>query len=316
MRIAVLGVGSVGGVLVGSLADTDAHILCVSRGQTATTLESGLVLKNPEGAIEMIPSERFTLHDSEKGPVPGTEMNSYDAAIVAGKAASTPVLASIANDLLSPDGVAISIQNGLGHAEGISHAVGRDRALVGSTTHSAWRDGDGVVNWSGRGSITMGRTDDTGPSGNSSSLLGYFADSGLNPVWSSNMEGVIWMKLLINVAINPVCAIAGVRNGALAEVPELWEQSLGAMREAEEVAIASGVDLGDFEPESFLREVVLATSGNRVSMLQDLMAGRKTEVDALCGMVIKKGREAGVPTPRNEMMLALIRGIEMSPHFD
>ena len=65
MRIAVLGVGSVGGVLVGSLADTDAHILCVSRGQTATTLESGLVLKNPEGAIEMIPSERFTLHDSE-----------------------------------------------------------------------------------------------------------------------------------------------------------------------------------------------------------------------------------------------------------
>lgn len=162
----------------------------------------------------------------------------------------------------------------------------------------------------------MGKLDGSEPSGASSSLLGYLEDSGLNPSWSSDIESVIWMKLLINVAINPVCAIAGVRNGALAEVPELWEQSLEAMKEAEEVAIASGVELGDFEPESFLREVVLSTSENRVSMLQDLMAGRKTEVDALCGAVIERGRDVGVPTPRNEMLQALVRGIEMSSHLD
>ncbi|MDP6986035.1 MAG: 2-dehydropantoate 2-reductase [Candidatus Thalassarchaeaceae archaeon] len=316
MRIAVLGVGSVGGIIVGSLADTDAHILCVSRGQTAATLDSGLVLKTPEGAVEMIPHGRFALHDSEKGPVPGSEMGSYDVAIIAGKASSTAVLASIAKDLLSPVGVAMSIQNGLGHAENISHVIGRERVLAGSTTHSAWREGDGAVNWSGRGSISMGKLDGSEPSGASSSLLGYLEDSGLNPSWSSDIESVIWMKLLINVAINPVCAIAGVRNGALAEVPELWEQSLEAMKEAEEVAIASGVELGDFEPESFLREVVLSTSENRVSMLQDLMAGRKTEVDALCGAVIERGRDVGVPTPRNEMLQALVRGIEMSSHLD
>ena len=316
MRIAVLGVGSVGGILVGSLADTDAHILCVSRGQTAATLESGLVLKTPEGAVEMIPNGRFALHDSEKGPVPGSEMGSYDVAIIAGKASSTPILASIAKDLLSPDGVAMSIQNGLGHAENIAHVVGRGRILAGSTTHSAWREGGGTVNWSGRGSISMGKLDGSEPSGTASSLLGYLEDSRLNPNWSSNIEGVIWMKLLINVAINPVCAIAGVRNGALSEVPELWEQALEEMNVAEEVDIASGVELGDFEPESFLRKVVLATSGNRVSMLQDLMAGRKTEVEVLCGAVASRGEELGIPTPRNEMLLALVRGIEMSQHFD
>ena len=121
---------------------------------------------------------------------------------------------------------------------------------------------------------------------------------------------------MVNVAINPICAISGVRNGALLEIPELWVESMEAMREAESVARASGVDMGELDLEDYLREVVTSTADNRVSMLQDLMAGRKTEVDALCGMVIKKGREAGVPTPRNEMMLALIRGIEMSPHFD
>jgi 2-dehydropantoate 2-reductase len=127
---------------------------------------------------------------------------------------------------------------------------------------------------------------------------------------------VIWRKLLINVAINPVCAIAGVRNGALAQVPELWGQSIEAMREAELVARAAGIDMGDGDIEDYLREVVKATSDNRVSMLQDLMAGRRTEIDSLCGEVVAKGDEFGVPTPRNEMLLALVRGIEMSQRHD
>jgi 2-dehydropantoate 2-reductase len=127
---------------------------------------------------------------------------------------------------------------------------------------------------------------------------------------------VIWRKLLINVAINPVCAIAGVRNGALAQVPELWGQSIEAMREAELVARAAGIDMGDGDIEDYLREVVKATSDNRVSMLQDLMAGRRTEIDSLCGEVVAKGGEFGVPTPRNEMLLALVRGIEMSQRHD
>ncbi len=147
-------------------------------------------------------------------------------------------------------------------------------------------------------------------------MVKTLGEAGLNPKWSSDIASVIWRKLLINVAINPVCAIAGVRNGALAEVPELWSQSLEAMREAEAVAHASGVDLGDVDTESYLRKVVEYTAENRVSMLQDLMAGRKTEVEVLCGAVVSKGQDLGIPTPRNEMLLALVKGIEMSQQFD
>ena len=117
-------------------------------------------------------------------------------------------------------------------------------------------------------------------------FISFLDEGGLVPNWSIDIEREIWRKLMINVAINPICAIAGVRNGALAEDPELWHQAIEAMREAEAVAKASGVDLGDSDSESYLRRVVESTAENRVSMLQDLMAGRKTEIDVLCGAVI------------------------------
>jgi 2-dehydropantoate 2-reductase len=194
--------------------------------------------------------------------------------------------------------------------------IGRERVLGGSTTHSVWRDGDGSVHWSGRGVVEFGQLDGADMAGVSKELHDALEAAGLSPKWSSDIQRVIWRKLLINVAINPVCAIAGVRNGALAQVPELWGQSIEAMREAELVARAAGIDMGDGDIEDYLRKVVIATADNRVSMLQDLMAGRRTEIDALCGEVVAKGEEFGVPTPRNEMLLALVRGIEMSQHHD
>jgi 2-dehydropantoate 2-reductase len=88
------------------------------------------------------------------------------------------------------------------------------------------------------------------------------------------------------------------------------------MKEAESVARASGVDLGEMDLEGYLKKVVIATADNRVSMLQDLMAGRKTEIDVICGAVLSKGEELGVPTPRNEILHALVKGIEMSQSHD
>ena len=88
------------------------------------------------------------------------------------------------------------------------------------------------------------------------------------------------------------------------------------MKEAESVARASGVELGTIDIEDYLKKVVSATAENRVSMLQDLMAGRRTEIDVICGAVISKGEECGIPTPRNEVLLALVKGIEMSQNHD
>ena len=316
MRIAIVGVGSIGGVLVGCLADTDARILCVSRGQTASNLRDGLVVINPEGAMEAIPPDRYEVMDSELDEIGNEQRGSFDVAIISGKSHSTQKLASISEKLIVGDGFVVSVQNGLGNVELLSENIGSERVLAGSTTHSAWRSADGIVDWSGRGSIDLGRLDNSDANGKSLDLMEYLGDAGLNPRWSSDIRGVLWRKLLINVAINPICAIVGVRNGVLAEVPELWEQAMQSMNEAELVARASGINLGDFDSEEYLRKVVSHTSENRVSMLQDIMAGKKTEIDVLCGAVVSRGEKSGIPTPNNQMLLALIKGIEVSNHYD
>ena len=316
MRIAVLGVGSIGGVLLGALSDTNCELVAISRGNSADKLSSlGLVLHSPEGPIEAIPPERFTTFDSESGPVPDFITNSCDAVFICSKSDSTPILAQIADEILVQDGIAISLQNGMGHAQTLAHRLGRERTLGGITTHGAWRNETGT-HWVGRGNITLGSLDSSKPSGNAERLIEILNQAGLSPDWSDDINKSIWIKLLVNVALNPVCSIAGVRNGALLEVPELWAQAISAMSEAATVATASGVDLSDIDIESLLREVASNTSENRCSMLQDIMAGRKTEVNHLCGAIVDAGESVGVPTPRNEMLHALICGIEISSEFD
>tara|TARA_B100000965_G_scaffold50578_2_gene37345 strand:- start:63286 stop:64236 length:951 start_codon:yes stop_codon:yes gene_type:complete len=316
MRVAILGTGSLGGVIAGCLADAGADLVCVSRGRTAKILKEGMVIFTPEGTVEMIPGESYVLIDSEKGPLDESIAKTCEVAIITGKADSTSSLSSIAEEIVSEEGFVVSIQNGLGNSGIIASRVGWERVIGGSTTHSAWRDGEGGIHWTGRGSLSIGKMDGSHPSPSESEFLSLLDKAGLNPTWSSDINKEIWRKLMINVAINPICAISGVKNGALLEIPELWIQALEAMKEAESVARASGVELGPIDIEDYLKKVVTSTSDNRVSMLQDLMAGRKTEIDVICGAVISKGEEFGIKTPRNEILRALVKGIEMSQDLD
>ena len=125
-----------------------------------------------------------------------------------------------------------------------------------------------------------------------------------------------WEKLLINVAINPLCSISGVRNGALLESRELWEQSLSVLEESLTVARASGINISSSEIQATVLEVIQSTSENRCSMLQDLMSGKRTEIDSICGYVITMGEGLGVPTPLNSILRSLVKGIESSSRID
>ena len=125
----------------------------------------------------------------------------------------------IAEEVLTPIGLAISIQNGLGHTEMLAHRLGRDRILGGSITHGAWKDGESGIHWVGRGAVRMGCLDGGEASNSALGLLQAFEAANLNPIWSADVKNIVWRKLLLNVAINPVCAIAGVRNCLLYTSP-------------------------------------------------------------------------------------------------
>ena len=131
----------------------------------------------------------------------------------------------------------------------------------------------------------------------------------LNAEYNEDVSSIIWRKLLINVAINPIAAICGVKNGELSREP-LLSQSESTMLEAAGVARNLGINLpDDQELLQDLHSVLHSTAENECSMLADVKAGRETEIDALCGQVVSRGESLGVPTPLNSMLLSQIKAL-------
>ena len=316
MRVAVLGVGAIGGLVASRLARAGCEVLLCARGETAQALEAvGLLLDTPDGRTVALAPDRWTVFDTNEPEFPVELQGWADYAILCGKSYDIPNLCKIADTVLSLNGIAMCLSNGIGHMEKLANFVGKHRVLGASTTHGAIRIGPGEVRWTSRGAIKMGGfvgSDLEPVEPRIDSLMSALDEAGLNPIWSEEINKTIWTKLLLNVAINPVCAIAGVLNGEMLLHPQLFETGLAAMEEAARIATAEGIDLTDFDLSQSLEDLCRATADNRVSMLQDIMAGRETEIDSICGEVVKRGESLGIPTPRNQTLHALVKGIEKS----
>ncbi len=312
----ILGLGSIGGIFLSGLIDSGAEIVVVTRGVKFQIISNdGVIVYSPEGSIENIPPDLFTLLDSESGLIPENIRKSCDIVIICGKSNDMPVLSKLAGDLLSDYGMVMSIQNGLGNSEYLSTKFGMNRVLTSTVTHGAWHS-ENSFHWEGRGTIKIGNLNSSPPSVLTSNFLKLLNKSNLSAVWSENINKDIWIKLLINIGINPLCAITGLKNGAILSDSSLWDQSRASMDEASQIAYSYGVDLYDVDFDYLLKDVVLLTSNNRCSMLQDVMANRPTEIDSLCGEIVNRGENLGIPTPLNSMLLTLVKGIENSSKID
>ena len=163
-----------------------------------------------------------------------------------------------------------------------------------------------------RDSIILGSLEGKSPSSKTNDFISLLESSKLSPKWSEDIGKEIWIKLLINIAINPICAITGLRNGEILMQNDIWTQSYSTMLEASIIAKASGIDIDDNDLISKLKLIIKSTEKNRCSMLQDIMNGKETEIDSLCGEIVSKGESLGIQTPLNAMLCALIKGIEKS----
>lgn len=302
MRIGIFGPGAIGGLFAAQLSSMNPFIF--ARGATIESLQEGLILHNLDGEIiHILPSE-YTLSCS-----PGE----LDVALICGKSSATHDLADAAKEYLSENGIALSIQNGLGHSEILASRLGWGRVLSASTIHASTRLGLNEVKWTGKGEINIGSFHTSSPrlaETRVSSLLECLKNAELEPVWCDDIEQALWIKLLINVAINPLAAISGKRNGAILSSETLLEQSIAVMDEALNVAIAEGISIDRQELIARLLNVLESTTNNHCSMLQDIMAGRKTEIDSLCGEVVIRAEKHGIPTPLNNQLISIINAIE------
>jgi 2-dehydropantoate 2-reductase len=204
------------------------------------------------------------------------------------------------------------VQNGIGNEEAIAEHV--PRVIRGTTFPAGKVVEPGHVQWDVKGDTTMGPFE---PKPAGSDEIERLADActraGMPTHAVADARGPQWRKVIFNAATNPVGALTGLTHGQVCEEPALRRFVSGLVDEGKAVAAAQGIVL-DADPEELIdhaarREVAY---GHRASMLQDVEARRATEIDYLNGGVVRFGREHGVPTPLNEAVWALVKGVERS----
>ena len=233
-----------------------------------------------------------------------------DLALVLVKSWQTARAASQAAEILSPAGVALTLQNGLGNLEMLEAAVGSERAALGVTTQGATLVGPGVVREGGRGPVHVAA--DSRLSLFTEALRAAGFEVHQSPL--SNLESLAWGKLVVNCGINALTAILRVPNGELLLRPDASSLMDRAAGEAADVARAKGIVLPYADPVERVREVARATAANRSSMLQDVMRGAPTEIDAINGAVVREGARLDVLTPINEVLSQLVRALDHEWH--
>jgi len=200
---------------------------------------------------------------------------------------------------VDPGGV-LSLQNGMGNEETLADHLGCP-VLAGTTTYGARLREPGVVACTGVGTVVLGPREG-GQSDTADRVGEVFDAAGIGAEVATDMPRRLWEKLAVNAGINAVTALARVENGALLDGPAA-SVAHAAARETAQVAREKGVELADETAVAAVERVATATAANRSSMLQDVTAGRRTEVDAIVGVVA----DAAPSTPVNETTAALLR---------
>lgn len=306
MQISILGTGAMATLFAARLsAVADVSMIGSWREALDTIREHGITIDGDSCCHEV-----YTADDPDDAPA-------ADLAIVLTKAYKTPIAAEVAAKTLKPDGLALTLQNGLGNIEVLSAHVGADRAMQGVTMQGATLLGPGHIRTSGRGATHLGYVpiELAAPRDWSAHHLAYeitalLNAAGLKAQLSADIDGLVWGKVIINAAINPLTAILRIPNGALLES----EDTIGVMKtaalEAAAVAAAQGIRLPYLDPVERVKYVAELTATNHSSMLQDVLNQRQTEIDAINGQIVERGRALGVPTPVNAVLTSLMRAIQ------
>lgn len=222
-------------------------------------------------------------------------------ALVLVKSWQTTRTARMLAECLAPEGVALTLQNGLGNIEALRSSLGMERAALGVTTCGATLVGPGHVRVGGAGPTYVGRQPRLEP------YLAVIRQAGFEVEVEEELVSLLWGKLAVNAAINPLTALLQVENGALLKDEHARAVMREAAREAATVAAALGVRFPHLDPEAQAEEVARRTAGNRSSMLQDVLRGAPTEIDAISGAVAGAGERLHVPTPVNRTLWRLVR---------
>jgi len=303
MRVCVVGCGAVGSLFAANLAqldDVEVWAYDVSQAHVDAINANGLRLV---GAGEVVGRPRATTDASE---LPACHFG-----IVATKAMHTGgAIAATAHAFAS--GAVATVQNGVGNEEVVAGHV--PRVIRGTTFPAGKILEPGVVQWDVKGDTTLGPFEPRPARSDEVEALADACTRGGMPTTAvADARPAQWRKVIFNAATNPVGALTGLTHGRVCERPDLRAIVSALVDEGKAVAAAQGIVL-DADPEELIDHAARpdVAYAHKASMLQDVEARRKTEVEFLNGGIGRFGRELGVPTPLNDAITQLIRALEDS----
>ena len=305
MNVTLVGTGAMATLFAARLSDVAEVSMIGSWAEAIETIrERGIVIDGDSCCHDV-----HTAYDPDDAPA-------ADLAIVLTKTYKTDIAAAVAAKSLKPDGIALTLQNGLGNVDILAAHVGRDRAMMGVTMQGATLLGPGHIRTSGRGATHLGYLPielaaprDWGSGSRAYEISALFNSAGLKAQVTADIEGLAWGKVIINACINPLTAILRIPNGALVESPDTLELMRVIAEEVAAVATAKGVRLPYPNPFERVKQVAVMTATNRSSMLQDVTGQRPTEIESINGKIVEYGQVLGVPTPMNATLASLVRAI-------
>jgi len=301
MKIAIVGCGALGSVIGGLLMEAGLDVAFIERDPEEVAL-----IRSKGMRIEGVSGDRV-LHPyiSDKTQ----DIGLCDLALVLVKSYDTHSTVPILQRILTEHGAILTLQNGVGNYEILDTAFA-GRVLLGTTTMGAMTLSAGHVRHTGTGNTHIGEADGC-LSERAAMVAALLEQMNGGPVHvTDNALGCVWSKLVINAAINAPCTLLRIRNGNLPENPDGRSLIHEIVSECQAIIAAKGIRLLFDDPEERVLEVCRGTAPNICSMLQDIRAGRRTEIDFINGALSAEADRLRLAAPVNKTLSLLIKTLE------
>jgi 2-dehydropantoate 2-reductase len=302
MRIYMIGAGAMGGVYGGLLSKAGYDVTLVDpRADHIGKIRSdGITIEGVRGTHVV----KLPAYADHAGLPTG------DLAIIFTDSNATKEAATTASQLLKPEGFALTLQNGIGNVEALTDVLGRQRVIAGVSMNSAANPSAGRSAYTNVGMTSIGELDakDTQRVKQVAAMLN---EAQIPTEIIPDPMNWIWGKFVLNCGVNALTAITGLRSGEIYRTPEVSTLQDRIIDEILAVVERKNLQLPEKDPRKKIK-AHCRIRYNKPSMMQHIEQGRRTEIDALNGALVREAKALGIPTPYNEAVVAIVKGLEKS----
>jgi 2-dehydropantoate 2-reductase len=302
MKVGIVGAGAMGCVYAALMADAGNDVWAIDTWQAHVDAiaANGLRLEGKSG-------DRTVSMNATSDP---TTVGPCDLVIIATKAAQVQAAATGAQALMGPETLVLTIQNGLGSAAKVAHALGPERVMVGVVGgFGASIKAPGHAHHNGMELVRLGEMNGL-VTPRVEGIATLWRDSGFTVKCFDDIDQLIWEKLICNVCYSGTATVTGLTVGEIIDDVDVWPVASGCAAEAYRVARAKNIRLEIDDPVAYVRDFGSKIPGARPSMLLDHMAGRRSEIDAINGAIPPEALALGLEAPYNTVVSALVRAKE------